>query len=137
MEPKFKAGDAVKLRDDVEYGKKYNGVSLEDYRAKKDTKYTIYTPLKDHSENAYYLMETNAPVGEDALEAWPESTEETRSNEIDPQLLELAKAIAPTICLIHMNEQKRYDATVTPNGIATDTVAIAKETLRLLREEKL
>jgi len=130
---KFKAGDAVKLRDDVEYGENYNGVSLEAYRAKKDTKYTIYTPLKDHSENAYYLMETKAPVGEDALEAWPESTEETMSNEIDPQLFELVKAVTTGLVSNTNFTYIHNDEVVFSCKTAVD---IAREIHRLLREEK-
>ena len=128
---KFKAGDAVKLRDDVEYGKMYNKITLLE-EVKKSTKYHIDEVANPNSRSGpdYKILGLDMYVGEDALEAWPESTEETKSNKIDPQLFELVKLISSGIYA-----NPRLSAR-TSTKIAQFAIDAAKETLRLLREEK-
>ena len=132
---KFKAGDAVKLRDDVVYGQEYNQITLSEKLFKR-TKYQIGSIQNATSPLGpdYNIFGTGIYVGEDALEAWPESTEETMSNEIDPQLFELVKAALTGLCANPNNMYKHEDAVIFN---ATTAIYTAKETLRLLREEKL
>jgi hypothetical protein len=131
---KFKNGTAVKLRDDVEYGKDYNGLTLREGRwAIKGEKYTVSDPENRGLGYTYLLDETGFYIGEDALEAWPESTEETMSNEIDPKLFEIFKVIVggfaanPSICYDHKGD---IFLPIEP------AINFAKESVRLLREEK-
>lgn len=134
---KFKAGDAVKLRDDVEYGKEYCGITLTD-SFKKGSKYIIedFNEYK-HSKADYDLEGVDNCIGEDALEAWPESTEETMSNKIDPQLFELVKVVLPSLLSIYDPANKLVPNVENSQYMMDFSISIAKETLRLLREEKL
>ncbi len=115
---KFKAGDAVKLRDDQNH-----------YCLDNDTKYTV--DVTDNSTGVH-VDEENIWISEDALEAWPESAEERMSNEIDPQLLEIFKVIIggfsanPSICYDHKGD---IFLPIEP------AINFAKESVRLLREE--
>ena len=130
---KFKNGTAVKLRDDVEYGKMYNKITLLE-EVKKSTKYHIDEVANPNSRSGpdYKILELDTYVGEDALEAWPESIEETKSNKIDPQLLEIFKVIIggfsanPSICYDHKGD---IFLPIEP------AINFAKESVRLLREE--
>jgi len=111
---KFKAGDAVKLRDDLVDGHSYNDVRFVDHikSAFNDQGKGVITS-EAPTANSYYIEGLSASwiVTDDMLEAWPESTEETMSNEIDPQLLEIFKVIVggfaakpPTICYDHKGD---------------------------------
>ena len=117
---KFKAGDAVKLRDDQNH-----------YCLDNDTKYTV--DVTDNSTGVH-VDEENIWISEDALEAWPESTEETMSNEIDPQLFELVKAVTTGLVSNTNFTYIHNDEVVFSCKTAVD---IAREIHRLLRDEKL
>ena len=117
---KFKAGDAVKLRDDVSIN--------------ANVPYNTRFVVHEIDELRRCYLDCGYWIFEDALEAWPESTEETMSNEIDPQLLEIFKVIIggfaanPALCYDH---EGRICLQIG------NAIEFSKESVRLLRKEKL
>lgn len=146
MEPKFKNGTAVKLKDDVVYGEVYNSIRLLSAHIERGKKYTIKKPHMALS--AYLLNETDIFVGEDALELWSEPQQEVKSeieplmtfntkglqsNEIEPLQFEIYKAI---ITGFAANPSLCYDHDGRICLPIANAIAFSKESLHLLREEK-
>ena len=127
---KFKAGDAVKLRDDLVDGVGYPIIIL--LHEMRFTGRSVVEKV-DYINDTYTNYEIAGWIySEEMLEAWPESTEETRSNEIDPQLFELVKAALTGLMANPSTTYTHGTDTIFPIQNAID---VAKETLRLLREE--
>ncbi len=131
--PRFKVGDSVRLRDDVEYDEDYNNLTLREGRwAVKGEKYTVSEPEDKGHGYTYLLNETGFYVGEDALEPWVENDEK---NYMNPPLFPLT--LPTEIKPYQPTRLETFVLAYIKSGIYQDAaIEYAQRTIELIDKEQ-
>lgn len=164
MEPKFKNGAGVKLKDGISFSEPHTGLWLTPGEMNEGQKYIVKSSVHNGTGFCYGIVGNEHKVGEDALELWPEPVshpvdgarkeaneriQQAKNLEFKPKtdgILEQLNTVGEQEVKSEIDPQlfELVKAALTGlcadsevvDNIAETAILIATRTLNLLREEK-